>query len=45
MNRTASYYKMRADLLEKRDASTNRRLIAKLLRKVRQIEKSEGQNA
>lgn len=45
MNRTAAYYKMRADLLEKRDGSTNRRLIAKLLRKVRQIEKSEEQIA
>lgn len=45
MIRTADYYRMRAEKLEKRDPSTNRRLIAKLLRKVRQIEKSEKQNA
>lgn len=45
MIRTADYYRMRAEKLEKRDPSTNRRLIEKLLRKVRQIEKSEEQNA
>lgn len=41
MVRTAAYYRMRAEMLEKRDPSTNRRIIAKLMRKVRQIEKSE----
>lgn len=39
--RSASYYRLRAEMLEKRDYETNKRLIAKLMRKVRQIEKSE----
>lgn len=41
MIRTAFYYKLRADLLKERDPVTNKRLIAKLMRKVRQLEKSE----
>lgn len=43
MNRTADYYKMRVEMLVKRDPSTNRRIIAKLIRKVRQLEKVESQ--
>lgn len=42
MIRTADYYRMRVEKLEKRDPSTNRRLIAKLMRKVRQLEKAEN---
>jgi hypothetical protein len=42
MNRTAAYYRMRAEMLEKRDPSTNRRIIAKIMRKVRQLEKAEN---
>lgn len=41
MNRTAAYYRMRAEMLEKRDSSINRRIIAKLMRKIRQLEKVE----
>ena len=40
--RSASYYRMRAEKLEKRDYETNKRLIAKLMRKVRQLEKAEN---
>ena len=42
MNRTAAYYKMRVEMLVKREPSTNRRIIAKLIRKVRQLEKIES---
>ena len=42
MNRTAAYYRMRVEMLEKKDPSTNRRIIAKLMRKVRQLEKAEN---
>jgi hypothetical protein len=42
MLRTADYYRLRADLLEKRkNASENKRIIQKLMRKIRQLEKSE----
>lgn len=42
MLRTADYYRLRADRLEKRkNASENKRIIQKLMRKVRQLEKSE----
>lgn len=40
--RSASYYRLRAEKLEKRDYETNRRLIAKLRRRARQLEKNEG---
>lgn len=40
--RSASYYRMRAEKLEKRDYEANKRLIAKLMRKVRQLEKAEN---
>ena len=36
--RSAAYYKLRAETLEKRDYETNKRIIAKLMRKVRQLE-------
>lgn len=42
MNRTAAYYRLRAEMLEKRAYETNKRLIAKLMRKVRQLEKTEN---
>jgi hypothetical protein len=42
MLRTADYYRLRAELLEKKkNASENKRIIQKLMRKVRQLEKSE----
>lgn len=40
--RSASYYRMRAEKLEKRDYEINKRLIAKLMRKVRQLEEQTG---
>lgn len=41
MIRTADYYRMRAEKLEKRESSINRRIIAKLMRKVRRLEEVE----
>lgn len=41
MIRTVDYYKLRRNLLMEKDPVTNKRLIAKLERKIRQLEKSE----
>ena len=40
--RSASDYRLRAEMLTRRDYETNKRIIAKLMRKVRQLEKSEN---
>jgi hypothetical protein len=41
MIRTVDYYKLRRNLLREKDPVTNKRIIAKLERKIRQLEKSE----
>ena len=42
MNRTIEYYKMRAHLLEERDAMVNKNIINKLKRKIRAMESEQN---
>ena len=44
LTRTSEYYRLRAEMLEKKNYEMNKRIILKLLRKAKKLEKFERLN-